>query len=214
MIFFGSKGKSISGHVIEGLQCPSCENEQFITFGLLRYFHLYWIPTFVTSKKVGIECTHCKKTLIGKELPSDLAKQIKSTVYNLKNTLPMFSGLIIIACLALTLSYSLQQNGLQEVAYIEQPVINDLYIVNFTKIFTEADPKYKYGLIRIKQISVNKVTFQVSQVAYNKASGVRKDIEENKALADSYYDDEPLSFDIKQLKLMKDSGAIYSIERL
>ncbi|WP_432463284.1 hypothetical protein [Agarivorans sp. QJM3NY_33] len=214
MIFFGSKGKSISGHVIEGLQCPNCENEQFITFGLLRYFHLYWIPTFITSKKVGIECTHCKKTLIGKELPNDLAKQIKNTVYNPKNTLPMFSGLIIIACLALTLSYSLQQNGLQEVAYIEQPVINDLYIVNFTKIFTEADPKYKYGLIRIKQISVNRVTFQVSQVAYNKASGVRKDIEENKALADSYYDDEPLSFDIKQLKLMKDSGAIYSIERL
>ncbi|WP_432467871.1 hypothetical protein [Agarivorans sp. Z349TD_8] len=214
MIFFGSKGKSISGQVIEGLQCPSCENEQFITFGLLRYFHLYWIPTFVTSKKVGIECTHCKKTLIGKELPSDLAKQIKKTVYNLKNTLPMFSGLIIIACLALTLSYSLQQNSLQEVAYIEQPAINDIYIVNFTKIFPQADSKYKYGLIRIKQVSENKIQFQVSQIAYNKAAGARKDIEENKALADSYYDDEPLSFDIKQLKLMKDSGAIYSIERL
>jgi DNA-directed RNA polymerase subunit RPC12/RpoP len=106
MIFFGSKGKTISGQVVEGIQCPNCESQKFITFGIIRYFHLYWIPMFLTSRKVGIECTHCKRTLIGKEIPKDLSKQIKTMVFTKRNTIPMFSGLIIIACLALFVAYA------------------------------------------------------------------------------------------------------------
>jgi DNA-directed RNA polymerase subunit RPC12/RpoP len=214
MIFFGSKGKTISGQVVEGIQCPNCESQEFITFGIIRYFHLYWIPTLITSKAVGIECTHCKRTLIDKELPEDLSKDIKGTVFNKKNTIPMFSGLIIIAVLALFVTYSVQQDGIQEAAYIEQPTINDLYVVDFTKIFTDTDPKYKYGLMRIKQISSGQVMFEVSQIAYNKTSGVRKDIRERKTSSDSYYDSEPFYIDISKLKAMKDTRAIKSIERI
>ncbi len=214
MIFFGSKGKTISGQLVEGIQCPNCESQKFITFGIIRYFHLYWIPTFITSKAVGIECTHCKKTLIDKELPGDLSKDIKGTVFNKKNTTPMFSGLIIIAFLALFITYTVQKDNMQEVAYIEQPAINDLYIVDFTKIFTDTDPKYKYGLMRIKQISSDQVELEVSEIAYNKTSGVRKDIREGKTSSDSYYDSEPFYIDIIKLKAMKDTGAISSIERI
>lgn len=214
MIFFGTRGKTVSGQVIEGTQCPNCENQQFITFGIIRYFHLYWIPTFPTSKTVGIECTHCKRTLVDNELPPELAKQIKKTVFNKKNVIPMFSGLIIIACLILYGVYAAQQYDIQEAVYIEQPAVNDLYIVNFTKIFTDVDPKYKYGLMRIKQISADQAEFQVSKIAYNKISGVRKDIRERKTSSDSYYDSEPLYIDIGKLKSMKDTGAIYSIDRI
>lgn len=214
MIFFGSRGKTIAGQVVEGIQCPSCEHEQFVTFGALRYFHLYWIPTFPTSKTVGIECTHCKKTLIDKELPENLSKQIKSTVFTKTNTLPMFSGLIIIACLISAGAFAVQQDNIKEAAYIEQPAINDLYIVNFTKIFKDTDPKYKYGVMRVKNLASGQAELQVSNIAYNKKSGVRKDIRERKTSADSYYDDEPLYIDINGLKAMKESGAIYSVERI
>ena len=77
MIFFGSRGKTISGEIVEGIQCPHCEKEEFITFGIMRYFHLYWIPMFLTSRVAGIECTHCKKTLIGKEIPKELSQNVK-----------------------------------------------------------------------------------------------------------------------------------------
>ncbi|MBL4828917.1 MAG: hypothetical protein JKY55_03345 [Aliivibrio sp.] len=214
MIFFGSKGKTISGQLVEGIQCPSCENQEFISFGIIRYFHLYWIPTFLTSRAAGIECTHCKKTLIGKELPKELSKKIKATVFTKKNTIPMFSGLIIIACLMLAITYSLQQSRIEENAYIEQPAINDLYIVDFTKIFEDSDPNYKYGLMRIRQISSGEAEFQVSQVAYNKTSGVRKDISDKKAMSDSYYDTEFLYIDISKFKTMKSDKAIRSIERI
>lgn len=213
MIFFGSKGKTVSGDVVEGVQCPNCENRQFITFGIIRYFHLYWIPTFPTSKTVGIECTHCKRTLVGKELPEDLAKKIKPMVFSKKNVVPMFSGLIVIACLILFGAYLAQQEDIKEAAYIEQPALNDLYIVDFTKIFTDVDPGYKYGLMKIHQISADQAEFQVSKLVYNKTSVVRKDIRDGKTYSDSYYDDESLYVDIGNLQSMMDSGAIYSIER-
>lgn len=214
MIFFGSRGKTVEGQVVEGIQCPSCENQQFVTFGILRYFHLYWIPTFPTSKIVGMECTHCKKTLVDKEVPAALSEKIKATVFTNKNTLPMFTGLIIIACLISAVGFAVQQDNMKEVAYIEQPAINDLYIVNFTKIFNDTDPTYKYGAMRIKQISATQAELQVSKTAYNKTSGVRKDIRERKTSSDAYYDGKPVYIDISKLKEMKESGAIYSIERI
>lgn len=214
MIFFGSRGKTITGQVVDAVQCPSCENDLFVTFGVLRYFHLYWIPTFPTSKTVGIECTHCKRTLVDKELPEGLSKQIKSTLFTKKKTLPMFSGLIIIACLTLFGAFAIQQENIEEAAYIEQPAVNDLYTVNFTKIFNDTDPEYKYGIIRVKHLSSKQAELQVSNIAYNKASGARKDIRKGKTSTDSYYTKELLTVDISKLKDMKESRAIHSIERI
>jgi len=214
MIFFGSRGKTVAGQVVDGIQCPSCENKQFVTFGILKYFHLYWIPTFLTSKTVGIECTHCKKTLVGKELEPELAKQIKTTVFTKKNTLPMFSGLILISILVLFGAIAAQRDDMQDATYIEQPAINDLYIVNFTKVFNDTDSKHKYGVMRVKSLSSSQVEIQVSKIAYNKTSGVRKDIKERNTSADSYYDSELIYIDIGKLKEMKESGAIYSVERI
>jgi hypothetical protein len=214
MIIFGTRGKTVAGQYLEGIECPSCKNNQFATFGILRYFHLFWIPTFPTSRVAGVECRHCKKTLVGKELPKQLSKQIKSTVFNKKNTLPMFFGLIVITLFVLFLAYSIQQDNIKEAAYIEQPAINDLYIVNFTKVFDDADPDYSYGVMRVKHLSSNQVELQVSKIGYNKVSGVQKDIRNSKTTPDSYYDGDPLYIEIDKLKEMKESGAIYSVDRI
>lgn len=214
MIFFGSRGKVVSGQVIEGIQCPSCENQTFTTFGTIKYFHLYWIPTFPTSKSVGIECNHCRRTLLGKELPKELSSKIKGSVFSKKNVLPTFSGTIIIACLFSFGAYVVAQDDAKESAYIAQPAIDDVYIMDFSKIFEDTDLKHKYGAMRIKQLSSSQAEFQISTIAYNKTSGVRKDIREGKASSDAYYTDKPISIDISELKSLKESGAISSIKRL
>ena len=81
VIFFGSKGKIVTGEVLQGFPCPECGGSQFATFGILNYFHIYWIPTFLKSKKAGMECMHCKKTLIDDEVPPHLIDQIKSSTF-------------------------------------------------------------------------------------------------------------------------------------
>ncbi|SDU03848.1 hypothetical protein [Halopseudomonas salegens] len=213
MIFFGTRGRSVSGQVLEGIQCPSCDNQQFVSFGVIRHFHIYWIPMFATSKKAGIECTHCKKTLIGNEISADLAKDIKSSVFTKRNTLPSFAGLILFACLMLFAFYVVVEGDIREAGYIKQPAVNDLYLVDVTKIFPNSDPEYRYGLLRVNRVLPDQVEFSVSNLVYNELSGVRKDIREGKAAADDYYDSEPLYRDTSDIKRMKGSGAIRSIRR-
>ncbi|WP_226665170.1 hypothetical protein [Microbulbifer aggregans] len=214
MIFFGSKGKTVPGQIIEGIECPNCENQKFLTFGIIRYFHLYWIPTFPTSRKAGVECTHCKRTLIGKEVPKDLGKIIKSEVFNKKNIAPMFSGTILIACLILFLAAAVSTNESQEFAYIEQPAVNDLYIVRLPEIFEDADPDFQYGLLKISRLDAGQAELQVSKTGYNRVKGVRKDIRKQRTADNSYFQEQPIYIDTAKLKEMKESGAIYAIERI
>ncbi len=213
MIFFGTKGKVIQGEPIETEVCSSCGKYEHQTFGILRYIHLYWIPLIPISKKVGTECIHCKKTLVGKEVPKEISKQIKPTIFTMKKVLPSFSGLIIIACLILFGFFSIQQKNAQDAAYIQNPQVNDIYIVNFQRLFKASDPEYKYGAMRIKEISAQGVELQLSAIAYNKTSGVQEDIDANKASVDTYYEDKTLQIDIAKLKGFKDSGVIYSVKR-
>lgn len=213
MIFFGSKGKLVAGEVVQGVQCSSCQNSEHASFGILKYFHLYWIPTFLTSRKVGLECTNCKRTLVGDEVPSHFVEQIKSGVFTTGNTLPMFSGLIIIGALVMMGMYAVQQDNAREATYIAQPAVDDYYVVKLTEIFEEVDSEYPYGLMRIKDVSPTGIEMQVANMAYNKASGVQSDIRQGKASADTYYGSETLLFALADLQQLKDSGAVYSIER-
>lgn len=97
MIFFGSRSKVIQGEGIQGVACSNCDSDEFHTFGVLKYFHVYWIPTFPFSKQPGIECKNCKNTLIGKEVPMNLGKKIKTSVFTAGKLVPSFIGLILFA---------------------------------------------------------------------------------------------------------------------
>lgn len=213
MIFFGTKGKVVTGESVQGVQCPSCESSQHLSFGILRYFHLYWIPTFLTSKKVGMECTHCKGTLVGEELPTHLVDQIKSDVFTAGRTLPMFSGLILIGLIVIGLAYTGQQVDAREAIYIAQPAVNDYYVVDFRDMYADADAEYPYGLMRVADVSTSGVEVQVGTMIYNLSSGIKQDIRDGKAAADNYYELETVFFELAELQDLKNSGAIHSIER-
>ena len=213
MVFFGSKGKVVAGEVLEGVTCPECGQSRFATFGILNYFHIYWIPTILTSKKAGMECLHCKRTLVDDEIPPHLIEQIKSGVFSVGRTLPMFSGLIIIALLALGITYSIQQDNAEEATYMAAPAVNDYYIFDFSKLFVDSDDEYKYGILRITDVESDAVEMQVSKLAYNKPSGARKDIREGNAAAADYYDAEILYFELPELPALKADGTIYAVER-
>jgi hypothetical protein len=154
--------------------------------------------------------------LIGEEISKGLSKQIETRVFNKKNTAPLFSGLIIIVFLFLFAMYEGNKSSVKQNTYIEQPVVNDFYIIKFNKIFTEADPKHKYGSMVVKRLSLGpleQVEFQVSTTIYNKVSGVLNDISDKNILLESYYGENYLYFDIDKLKKMNGDGIIYSIKR-
>jgi len=109
MIIFGTKSKVVQGHHVQGAECPDCGNRQFSSFGLLKYFHIFWIPFIPTSREAGMQCAHCKKMLVGKELPKPLKRDIKKAIFNGKNTAPMFAGLILFSALVVMIGISGEQ---------------------------------------------------------------------------------------------------------
>lgn len=111
------------------------------------------------------------------------------------------------------MTYSAEQDRAQEAAYIEEPVVNDYYIVDYTKIFEDADPDYSYGVMRVTAVEGDEIAFRLSNYSYNIPSGVREDIRDSETGQDGYYGEEEFWFYKASLGEMQDDGTIYSIER-
>lgn len=104
MIIFGVRGKVCSGPMIDHVECPYCAQDAAQSFGILRYFHIFWIPMFVYGSSRGIECKHCKRTYIGQEMPESLQKKMPEKIYK-KSTLFFCNfGISIIVLLFLWVS--------------------------------------------------------------------------------------------------------------
>lgn len=200
-------------HVESTFTCPGCGNNQYEPIGYQNYFHLFWIPTLLIGRSLTIHCTKCNRSILKKEMPGEVYRLFRRSIFNLLNTLSMFSGLFIIACIIGVSIFFSHQTDLKEEEYIEAPAENDFYIVDFSQVYEDFDPDYKYGSMRIEIISENTVYFKVGKVVYNLASGIEDDIDEDKTSSDDYYESELVEFEKDELKAMQEAGAIYSIKR-
>lgn len=109
--------------------------------------------------------------------------------------------------------FNVSQIEEQEMAYIESAMINDKYVVDFTKIFEGIEGKYKYGVMKVLSVTSDEIRVTVSKIAYNKPSGPVKDIREGKANEASYYSSDSSVFTKSELLDFKKSGVIYSVVR-
>lgn len=213
MIVYGTRGKVIQGQQINNMACKACGNQSHTTFGVLRYFHIFWIPVFPTMRAPGTECLKCKQTLMGKDLPEQVRQDIKSAVFTKKTLLPAFAGLILFALAAAFAGYAGHEESKKEAAYLEQPAVNDYYIVNLPKLFPKADGAHPYGILKVKAISGSRLEVIVANYAYNRASGARQAITKHETDRADYFSTDPLSFDAGDLKKFKADGALYAIKR-
>lgn len=213
ILIYGTKSKTVQGDVIGGVHCPNCGNSQFASYGVLSYFYLYWIPFFLTSKTIGIICTSCQRDMSDEQIPPEVLPQIKKTVASVRNIIPMFSGLILIVLLISGISFYGKYEDRKELTYLEQPLIEDMYVVDFSELYTGIEDEYKYGLLRVQEVTHEAVILQVSKLVYNMTSGVTDDIKKGKASSDSYYEEEMISIYLESLKELKTSCAIRSVER-
>lgn len=161
----------------------------------------------------GTECLSCKQTLMGKDLPVQIRQDIKSAVFTKKTLLPAFAGLILIAIVIAFAGYTGYEESKKEAAYLEQPAVNDYYIVNLPKIFPKADGAHPYGILKVKNISGNRLEVVVANYAYNRADGARQSISKHETDQAGYFAPEPFSLDAGDLKKFKADGALHAIKR-
>jgi len=127
--------------------------------------------------------------------------------------IPIEFWALIIPALFLLMQDHTSETDAREMALIESPAINDIYSVDFTEIFTEADQKFKYGALRVVAIHSDGVEVMASEIAYNKASGVRKDVREGKVYKEEYYSGDPFFMSRQTIINLKDRYDIFQVSR-
>jgi hypothetical protein len=213
MIVFGTRGKAIPGPRKQGVLCESCGKEEHATYGVLRYFHVFWIPIFPTMKQAVMECAHCKKVLRGKEVPERVRRDVAEKVFTRGRVFPMFSGLVILAILAMSVAWAGAEHSKQESAFLAAPAVGDLYVVKLARFAPGADPKYPYGVLRVASVAGSKLELQIGRYGYTQGSGADKAISSGQVRGTDYFAPGPVSLDAAELEPLHASGVIRSVKR-
>jgi hypothetical protein len=211
MIIFGTRGKTIAGQEFTDLVCDHCGTTLHWTFCILRYFHIFWIPVFPTSTIGGIECQHCHKVLKGRDLPGELAKEIRRQVLSPTRRLLYWSGGMMIgavAAFAITMGF-VEENDTD--IFLASPQINDLYVFSSEK-FTE-DPKYPCVIMKIVNIDPDSVSLQLGSMIYKNISGASEAIREGEVNKEGYFSEMQFKLSKAELVSFKGSGMIDSVKR-
>jgi hypothetical protein len=143
---------------------------------------------------------------------ADTGKKKKSPAHSLF-FIPIEVWAVIIPVFFFWMQSHSAETDAKEMAFIESPAINDIYSVDFTEIFSEADPKFKYGTLKVVDVKPDGIEVQASEIAYDGKSGVRKDVREGKANAQGYYSGDPFFMSKQYVKELKNKDGIFQVSR-
>lgn len=213
MIVFGTRGRIVKGPQKRGVPCGACGMDVHATFGVLRYFHVFWIPMFPTMRQPGMECLHCKKALVGKEIPERVRQDVAAAVFTRARVLPTFAGLALAALLAVPLAYGASQQSAREAEWLRSPAVGDCYVVKLAGLVKHPDPKHPYGVLRVASVSADRVELRVGGFAYSVASGADRAIRQGDLARADYFTPTPLTLATADLQRWKQDRTIQSVRR-
>ena len=213
MIVFGTRGKVVKGPQKRGVPCASCGMDVHQTFGVLRYFHVFWIPMFPTMKQPAMECLHCKKALVGKELPERVRKDVAAMLYTKRRILPTFAGAILVGLLAIPVAYGSAQQTAREAAYLAAPAVGDCYVVRLARFVKSPDPKHPYGVLRVVNVSPNHLELRLGTFAYGQPRGADQAISRSEISRADYFMPNPITLATAELQRLKQEHVIQAVRR-
>ncbi|MDR2951565.1 MAG: zinc-ribbon domain-containing protein [Dysgonomonas sp.] len=166
MIFiFGTR--TTTGNPIQtGQTCPACGEEHSIMMvPEQRYFHLFWIPLFPTSKQFTPVCNLCGAMFTTQKVPvtDEVRKQYKTPKWTLLG--PIVLGLLILAVIISVSVTSVSENSDLK-AKVENPQEGDIYHVKYDV--------HQYSLMRVASFSPDSVYFHLSPGRIERKSDLDK----------------------------------------
>lgn len=159
MIFYGTRATQILAQAVD-LPCPECGKSEQLALVIQKYVHIFWIPTFPLNKVKAVQCLHCKKASVGKDLSivqQNLFTTLKGRVRTPKWT---FAGLLIIALLFAWGSVSGDREKAQTQAWAQSPLTGDVAAFKSDK---------EFRVLKIVGIEGNKVQVLQSRYVYTSA---------------------------------------------
>ncbi len=208
MIVFGTRGKESSSTNIPELRCTSCGNSGLNASTVFRYFHIYWIPMFPTSRKLITTCPHCQHAVVGQDDASKdrFAASAQSRIAPYPAYL--FIGLLLLAALGGYIVYDEQQSAAKSISYLETPAVNDLFVVKLVTPIVQGKTRLDYGVLKLVKQDEAGLHFTQSNLAFRYASDVTLS-----ALSKGEYDGEETVLAAEDLKVMNEVGKLPRVIR-
>lgn len=199
MIIFGTRA-TVGDAIHTGHTCPACGKENSVWMvPHQRYFHIFWIPTFPTSKGFTPVCNDCGSVFTTEKIPA--TPEIRSKYKAPKWT---FVGLILIVSLIaytmITGSISSNKNKNEMTDRIESPMNGDVYQTVFTK--------GEYSLMKVVSYTSDSIYFTPSTHYVNKKSGMSKLMNST-----SYETDIVEGYSKEDLKQFAEKNTLFKIVR-
>jgi hypothetical protein len=213
MIVFGTRGRVVKGPQKRGVPCAACGMDVHQTFGVLRYFHVFWIPMFPTLKQPAMECLHCKKALVGKELPERVRQDVAATLFTKRRVLPTFAGAILVGLLAIPVAYGSAQQTAREAEYLASPAVGDCYVVKLAGFVKRPDPSHPYGVLRVAKVSPDRLELSLGAYAYSQSRGADQAISRREIARPDYFTPSPITLATAELKRLKQEHTIQAVRR-
>lgn len=212
MLIWGTRSKVVEGPVMRGHSCAKCGQGEYESFGLLRYFHVFWIPVFPFSRTVGVQCTHCKHTTTGDDVPGAFRDTIRDSVFTRGAVLPLFTGSVLIAAFVGVGVVSSQRDQQLETEYLQTPLANDVYIMDFSRVFENVDNGYKYGVMRVELVDDAEIELSVSNYSYNRSYIPSSDLARDMS-AEDFFSEETVVIPRDKLAELKADATIRDVRR-
>lgn len=89
----------------------------------------------------------------------------------------------LLAALIAWANIDLRQRRINDYAFIEAPLANDIYLVNLSMLPHGSGGSALYGVMMIKSVSGGRVAFKVSKAGYTKTFGPVRDVADGQALS-------------------------------
>src|SRR4051794_23221629 len=209
MIIFGWRSKLRHGERVGDVACPNCGGNTHRAYALIKYFHVYWIPTFVYSRELMIECQSCHRVVrgpgVGSLASSDLVGKVRRGSFEPRRLLPYFSGALAVVALVTIGGLSSTQSAAWQSNYLSDPHVRDLYAVDLRRVASDvkADDEFPYALLQVQSVSGDKVVARLGGQAYSSRSGPEKAISSHAVLMEGYFMPSPLIFTVGDLRRLQ-----------
>jgi hypothetical protein len=213
MIVYGTRGRVVSGPMKNDAACPQCGKSPLRTAGVIRYFHVFWIPLFPYKRIEVLECPACNAARLGPDVPEPARSEIRRTLLGGAKLTPLFVGLILLAGLVGMGAVGSRQRAEREAAWLATPAIHDHYVVKLPEVFPKADRAYPYGVLEVTAVADGAVTVRVPNYAYDRASGADKAVSSGAIRKADYFADETAEFQFAELQGLKEKKVIHSVLR-
>jgi hypothetical protein len=211
-IVYGTRGKVLQGPPKRQFACPACGGDVHSTSGVLRWFHVFWIPLFPTMKLAAVECQGCHRALRGGEIPERVRKEVEALVFTRGRVLPRFAGLLAIAAFAAFVGVGAAAESSREASWLAAPAVGDAYVVKLDRFGQNTDAKYPWGIARVASVEGDRLDLRVGKYAYSDRGVARRAVRHDGARPEAYAA-ATLTVRAAELRQLERDGALGGVVR-